>query len=246
MPFIELSRGAVKFPRSSRQFSPPPLSLIAILAAMLLAILAAAGPTVERGKFPPSVTLIVDRGITMSARGRIDEVLSLVKNLEPARRITIPDDPVGSDRPTNTDTSAALQRTVAGLLAHSSGPVVVLTDQVLRDNPHLVTISPTRPVANVSITHFAIRRLPATQAMIILRNDSQLTRGELSVDSIHQKIDLPAAAGERSYFVDLPNAPANVQATLDFADDFDGDNTADLARQRKVPTIEMRGSLAPR
>ena len=116
VPVIVLWRGAVKLPRASRQFSPPPLSLVAILSAILLAILAAAAPAIPRGKSPPPVTLILDRGITMSARGRIDEVLSLVKDLKPSRRITVPDDPAASHQPTTIDDdSAELQRTVANL-----------------------------------------------------------------------------------------------------------------------------------
>jgi len=245
VPFIDLWRGAVKLPRASRQFSPPPTSLIAMLSAVFLAILAAAGPSIRRANAPPPVTLVLDRGITMSAAGRISEVLALVKDLNPARRITIPDDPTGDAQPTCVDTAVALQETVANLLSHAAGPIVVLTDQPLRADPRVVAISPTRPVANVAITHFSIREHPTTQAMITLRNDSTLTHGNLSVDNIHQSIDLPPAGEERNYFIDLPSAPAKAQATLDVADDFDGDNAAYLARQRDLPHIEMRGSLAP-
>ena len=81
--------------------------------------------------------------------------------------------------------------------------------------------------------------------MITVRNDSPLTSGDLSVETVHQHIDLPAAGEERNYFIDLPAAPPDAEATLAVPDDFDGDNTASLVGQRPNPAIEMRGSLAP-
>ncbi len=60
-------------PKRARRSRPrlPPVALAAALLAMLLGIVAAAGPgVVDPGYVPQPVVIVVDQGITMSGRGR--------------------------------------------------------------------------------------------------------------------------------------------------------------------------------
>jgi hypothetical protein len=225
---------------------------VATLAAILLAILGASGPElVVRGS--SAVTIIVDRGISMSPRDRRAEVLAQAKRVLPPDAtlhfICVPpadlrDFAAANDAPpTCLNTSSMLQQAVADALDKTTGPILVLTDQTIRDHPQLLRVVPTKGVSNVGIVRFAIREAPTTQAMVTVRNDSDLARAELSVDGVRQTIDLPSGAQERNYFVDLPAAGRSAQAKIATNDDFDGDNTAFAARQRAWPRIEMRGDI---
>src|SRR5215218_3027353 len=66
VPFIELWRADHAVAPKNRFFHPPPVALAAAILAMLLALLAAAGPAVRSGRRGPQLTIILDRGITMS------------------------------------------------------------------------------------------------------------------------------------------------------------------------------------
>ena len=184
----------------------------------------------------------------MSANGRIDEVLSIVKDLKPVRRITIPAvSPDDTRHPTNIDTSARVTSALSpGCSLTRPIVVVVLTDQPLRDDPRLVMLSPTNPVVNIAITRFALRDRPTTQAMVTIHNDSPLTGGPncRSIPCISTSISLRRG---RSGVISSISRPLrrSAPATLEAADDFDGDNAAYVARQHDLPNIEMRGSLAP-
>src|SRR5260221_6415900 len=65
VPFLPLWHGPVTHRRARRSVRPPPVPLLAILLAMLLALLAAARPTLRAAGTP--LTVIIDRGVTMSA-----------------------------------------------------------------------------------------------------------------------------------------------------------------------------------
>src|SRR5689334_9291751 len=74
VPFLELWRVPAEGRRPRRKMAAPPVALAVALAGMLLAVLAAAAPVVHdvrrtgKGDGTP-ITIIVDRGIEMSARG---------------------------------------------------------------------------------------------------------------------------------------------------------------------------------
>src|SRR4051812_22762346 len=81
VPFLDLWRGASDAPRMSRRFHPPPLPLLSLLLSALFAILAAAGImlTFVHASGARTVTVIVDRGITMSAAQRRDETIEAAR-----------------------------------------------------------------------------------------------------------------------------------------------------------------------
>jgi hypothetical protein len=72
VPFLDLWRGPIVGERKRRSMGMPPVALLAMIAAVLLAILAAAGPVAGRGHGARDVVVIVDRGITMSVGDRDD------------------------------------------------------------------------------------------------------------------------------------------------------------------------------
>src|SRR5437764_925273 len=72
VPFLELWRVPVEGKRIRRRVGVPPLALALALLGMLLAVVAAAGPNVRSPGTAAGtpIVVIVDRGLTMSARGR--------------------------------------------------------------------------------------------------------------------------------------------------------------------------------
>src|SRR5581483_2839049 len=71
VPFLDLWRGPVKGPRAKRSLQLPSAAVVLLILAILVSILAAAGPTLPSGHPAiPTPTIIIDRGMTMSAHGR--------------------------------------------------------------------------------------------------------------------------------------------------------------------------------
>src|SRR5918992_2457512 len=70
-PFLDLWQIPVQGRRPRRRLAAPPVALAMAILAMLLGILAAGDPgvAVATAAAAPGTTVIVDRGITMSARG---------------------------------------------------------------------------------------------------------------------------------------------------------------------------------
>ncbi len=74
VPFLNLWQAeASRQPRPRRAWEKPPISLVALLAAMLLGIIAAAGPVISAGGKSSTLTVIADRGIySPSAKAAAD------------------------------------------------------------------------------------------------------------------------------------------------------------------------------
>src|SRR3954469_22310967 len=67
VPFLELWGGPISGSPIKRRIQPPPTALACAIAALLIAILAVAAPVIHTGSRGPAITIIVDRGITVSA-----------------------------------------------------------------------------------------------------------------------------------------------------------------------------------
>ena len=251
VPFLDLWSGPVSSPKIKRTIQPPPVALALALAALLLAILGAAAPTLRSRSSTSRVTLIVDRGITMSAAGRGDKFYSSLPNISAERVIVVPPSDAADWRqvpPSAVATSGLLQAAVAHALAESMDAVVVLSDQALdRDDPRIIQITPDSVPQNVDIVHLAASVSSKLQVMVRVRNQSSLTSGSLVVSSggktVTRAIDLPPREGETNLFVDLPAVGDTIEAKVNAADDLDADNTAWLVRQRTWPRIEARSEL---
>jgi hypothetical protein len=216
VPFIDLWRGPVSGKYVERAVHPPPRAIVMILLAAMLAIVAASQPAL-RGKGGRRVTIVVDRGITMSALGR--ERPRFIEAAEGARIVLrealdgsafaadevhvviVPD---GGPRtssledwtslvshlpPTAVDTHAALTPAVAREQLHSDLVVVITDRHAVPIGDRVVHVAPDDVPANVGIAMIAARQSPAAQLMLRLRNDSPLTRAQLVVTSGAQRIE---------------------------------------------------------
>lgn len=72
VPFLSLWQGAAQQHPPRQGWRMPPASLALIWAAVLLAILAAADFQLPAASSSSNLTVIVDRGLSMSARGQKD------------------------------------------------------------------------------------------------------------------------------------------------------------------------------
>jgi hypothetical protein len=258
VPFIELWQGA-NLPRQARSRRLPPVSVMAALLAVLLAILAATGPVLKTRD--SHATIILDRGITMSASaGRMDEAITLAAKAgswDSVEFIPIPSEPIATRDGDWEDIARGLSRTaldtreplitaIQSRLAHASGPVIVITDQAIPNNdPRLVQIVPSTPLSNVSIVHASARLSPSPAVMIRLRNQSGEKRATIRVDEVDHPIDLPPRDGEKTYFFDLKDSKQMMHVRVEAPDDLAIDDEAWLVRDRTWPAIEPRSPLSP-
>jgi hypothetical protein len=273
VPFLKLWRGEQRAPRTRARLHRPPLALVCLLAAMLLSVLAAARPRLHIIPYStgPKATLIVDRGITMSARGqsqpRYIEAAQLARmpimsrfGFGPTELILVPDGPpIECDRldffmhlnqnpPPPTDTRAVLSTIVARVLQASDWPVVLLSDQHLNfDDPRLLQIAPQTTPRNVGIVRAAARNVPSPQLMLRLRNDSPFASPivRLSIDGTESlvSIELPPPGTEGDRFIDLPKPARRIEVELRLDDDILADNRATLALTESWPRIDAAADL---
>lgn len=273
VPFLELWRGPVHGPRVRAALHIPPIALVCLMAAMLLAIVAAARPrlTFLRSGDGPHITLIIDRGFTLSARGEhLARWQELIQSAAPAITehfgegptdlVLVPDGQVQSTTRSNwlamaqrypsttTDTRDLLRTCTRRILRRFAGPIVVFSDQPLRINDsRVIQIAPSVAARNVGIVFVAARQSPAPQIMVRVRNDSDLTRATVSTlvanQQIRKSIDLPPPGGEANFFLDPADLGATAQIELQADDDQPADNSAILRRRQSWPKIEPAGEL---
>lgn len=254
VPFLPLWQESNPQIQRTRAWRFPPLPIIATLAAALLAVVASAGPKIHwagKGSTRPLI-IIADRGITMSANHRLASAAAqsatLVGDLigpGAASLIAVP--PIGlqtvdrasfpaavaSLAPTAMDTQSDLETAERRALADPQALVIVLSDQAGgASDPRLVRIGPEESFSNIQITRLSVRAAPSPEAMIELENDSSDSQATLRVTGADPVvIQLPPRGKSASYFVDLPNAPQVVQATLGAG------NAAWAVRTESWPTI---------
>lgn len=267
VPFLDLWLAPVKGPRPKRRFATPPLALALAILAMLLAILGAARPGLWDSNSSAPLTIVVDRGATMSARDRfnstshaLDQALAVLGESTPVSLYIVPGggqpsdlhnwtDRVAQRSPTAVDTTAALRAIIADRLAQTTTPIIVITDRDLGvDNDRLVRAAPQASVRNAGITLVAARETPRPQVMVRVRNDSDAAQTELRVSSagrdVTRTIDLPPCGAEpRDYSIDLERFGDVIEMKLTSPDDFPADNAAWLVREGSPPLLELRAPL---
>jgi len=267
VPFLPLWDAPQELRRPKRGVEPPPLGLLLAILAMLAGVLAMTRPVYVSPADRGPVTIVVDRGASMSAQSagkpRFAQAAQttappLLARLGPGP-VELIDVLTGATEQTDRadwaarvarwkrtalDTRAALQSTVRQHLAMNQ-TVIALTDQDLDlADPKLVTIAPTEAVHNTAIIALAQRpgqvmaTLHATDAKSVTLH---LRAGDRTADA---RVDL-AANADQNVFVNLDAAGADtIEAWLDATDDFDADDRAYLVRQRDWATIEPRVPLS--
>lgn len=271
VPFVELWQDPdVPRPRGARSLHLPPLPIALLLIALLLSILAAAGASVATSSSGPPVTLIVDRGVTMSAQASAPDrwisvlagvnrgLVGFLPPMTPMRIVPVPgDDAISGDlsdwhtqvpQPTAQDTTAAVRRATMDALRETDQPVIVVTRQKTGiDDRRLIEIAPTmKRLQNIGLVRMGARATPAPAAMVTVRNDSDQWHVRLRVTSgagtVEQTIDLPARGQETDAFVNLSGDPGEIISFELLADDdIAVDNRAWLVRH--WPRIEAISSL---
>ena len=237
VPFLDLWRGPVKAPRPKRRFTPPPVALLLAILSMLLAVLGAARPARWDPGGAQTVTIVVDRGATLSTGDRLAEaataaqqVLARLGPANPVELVVVPGD--GAQRtdvsqwvshvtqlpPTAVDTTAAVTAAVARRLAETTGPVIVLTDRDVRPSGgRVVRVGPRGPVTNAGIVRVDVRRSPTPQVMVRVRGTGPGGRGGLRLSSGHdvtREVDLPGGGQTQDYFVDFDPAEEALGVSL--------------------------------
>lgn len=270
VPFLELWSRPVLGPKVKRAFRKPPIALLLAILSMLLAILAASAPLKPGARSVVPTTIIVDRGIRMSAndagesrRDRlIDEAASVVgTGNQSVKLIFVPGSTelsTASDwaatakaMPNSAiDTHDLMTVAVAAALCVGDGPVLALSDQQLEQtNDRLIQIAPQTVPKNVSIVRLSAAITPKPEVMLGLRNQSPLTQANVTIicgdQRIQRMVQLKPAETERDFFFDLPLLADTIEASVDAADDLAIDNHAYLVRQRTYPSLEPRTELSP-
>lgn len=266
VPFLELWRAGEVRPQSSRHLHVPPLAIALALLSLLLAILAAAHPRfrLKRARMRDTLTIILDRGITMSASTagvpRYRELADQVAE-EMRRRfidcnidlLILPGEKIQSlnlDQftaqvarlsPTALDTRQLLTRSVASTHA----PTLVISDQPTSDS--VIAVAPDEAIEDIAITAIAAREGPHPQLMIRLRNQSKRSsvtlRTSFDNQNIEQRLDLPPAPGEKNYFINFSGTGSELQAELLPHDDLPTNDFAWLAREQISLRVQPRFAI---
>ena len=247
VPFLTLWEGGEATPTISRAVRPPPIAVALVLLSILLAILAAATPTASLPHSLP-VTVLVDRGITMSAReGDAYCYQRLAATLEPhlhgpVKVFAVParDVPgladIASLHPTAMNTADDVAQAAMRLLATTTGPVVVLTDRPPPgvSDARLVVVAPEPLKENAGIAYVAARAKPAAQVMVRVNGDAS-RKIPVVVSSGGQRVEREV---QGTAFIDLPQVGQVVEVSLAQSDALSADDRAWLVREVGWPRIE--------
>jgi len=265
VPFVHLWRGPVVAPRSKQRLTLPPIAIIAVLVATLLAIVSASRPATGGAHAGRALTVVVDRGLTMSAQGETDlrfrESIDALLNLHDVTSASVfvlpaPDAAVTSLRAardlgaTALDTELLVHQLVARLLATTDDAVLVLSDhdfsQVMTGS-RAAQLRPDRPVESVGIVHVASRDTPFPQTLLQISNPlTQVTvRVGLNVDgrSLSKEVTLPGPGRTTDVTFDIPDGTMTQEAWVDTNDALLADDRAFLVRQATAIRFEAHSTL---
>ncbi len=266
VPFLALWREATVAQPIRRGWRLPPVGVILLLAAMLLAIVAAGRPAIPGQGDAPPLTLIWDRGLTMAGRStevakelpaRLTEAgFSRQVNLHviPGETMQTRADALTRILPqislTAIDTGDHLVAAAVEALRQTDQPVIVVTGAALPlEDARLRVIHPPAASDNLGITALAMRVDPQPQVMVRIANHSKRTRAQLSLAfdgkvAAHE-IVLPAEGESQGYFFEAPREVEVVSATLEVEDATALDNRAWLVRTGQWPRVVPAQPLPP-
>jgi hypothetical protein len=271
VPFVRLWHGTVRSSHARAAISAPPPAVLLAILALLIAVMASAGLGIRTSA--PDVTIIVDRGITMSARyGGTTRFIETCNQLGArlirgsqgnVKLISVPGGEtwesdrhqwfaiVRSMKPTTMNTVAELRLTAQRQAAQSASNVIVVSDQPVEATPGIIQIEPLEPASNLTIANLAARSTPHAQVMVVLRDQNSPTDARRAMihvnsagNSATQQIDVPRDSGVTA-FIDLPRLGPIVSVDVEAADDLDADNHALLARENSAAVVDDLPTLPP-
>lgn len=243
VPFLDLWRaGQAPPPKAVRAIHAPPVPVVLILLSALVAIVAAARPSLNVIHSTPSQKLVfvIDRGFSASASpdwpGQIVRTSATISDRfpqAPIERVQIPD-----SMPTLIDTRHLLPPVIQQSLLDPSAIIVAFTDQTIDiDHPRFIQVAPESRGSNIGIVAAAAATSPRAQVMVRIRSDSPQTNGELKVANVQRSIQLPASGEQKNYFIDLDRLDSVIPIHLHPADDLAADNIIELVRTSVRPRL---------
>jgi len=274
VPFLELWRGAAEERPTRRGFRRPPVSLCFVIAAMLLAILAAARPSLWRpSRDTVPLQVVIDCGDTMSASAhgtvrfratvhQLAAALSSHSRRIPVHLRVVPGNAelstdsgglaktVDAMAPTGTSSRGSLGVAVAQALRSGDDAVFVVSDQPIElSDPRIVRIAPDGAIDEVGIAGLAARESPSSQVMVSVLNQSSQTAASLQIGTAGQverkAIHLPPRGTSRDYFFSPPELGENIEASVKgMAGDVAG-GRGWLARDARSGAVESHIPLDP-
>ena len=212
VPFLELWRGSAAVERVRWKISTPPLALVLAILSIAAAIIGAARPcSVAAPTAAHPISIILDRGLTMSAKNSTGEFRfqasakavaaelgRLFASATPISVWTIPTSgPAGPERfanagdwldrvsnltPTALDSTEATPAMVRRLLATGEGAVIVISDAPLgAADRRVIQVAPDHDLQDIAITRLAARSTPHPALMVRVLNHTSSTRARLTV-----------------------------------------------------------------
>jgi hypothetical protein len=273
VPYLPLWLAGNVVERPRRQFEMPPKAIVALLGAGAMAIFAASEPALlGRAGTGRTVTVIVDRGLTMSgspsgANPRFvqaaDSANRAIDDVAPGAKVVIhmvPPVPGASEEgradlvatapPTAMADPEALALTCRRAIANTPGLVVLVSNQAVPvEDPRLVQVTPDQALNGAGIDSLEVVGPPHPQAMVRITNLSDSSSAKLTVHSDDQAVDeqitLPQRGIAKNYFVDLPSAGKVIEADLTAEGDALLDQKAWSVQRSVWPKIEAETGIIP-
>ncbi len=270
VPFVIFWKDAERTEPPRRGFQWPPAWVVLAMLGALLAIVGAGRPHSRWPAGSQPITIIVDRGITMSA-GNEPRFRQVARQVEEQLANELPSwtsveliDVPGSEtiarvnnwRPqvdampmTAYDTRDALIAMVHQKLKESIGMVIAISDQPIDiSDPRLIQCPSSTPVDAILITRLAARDKPAAQIMVELLNESARSKATVQITTDDQSssraVDLPPRGQRANYFFDPKSLADRLEASI-----IDGgapaNNHAWLVREGSYPKIQIETTLDP-
>ncbi|HEX2974224.1 MAG TPA: hypothetical protein VHP11_17955 [Tepidisphaeraceae bacterium] len=261
VPFLGLWPAEPPGESKQRFWRVPPWAVVLLLLSLLLIVVALAQPALRRDRPAlQEMTVVVDRGITMLAGGRLrNAAQSLQKACEGllSPDATIRVEEVGSRADGEVVSAAGLWerlshpvsamrvqdelRPIAARVAARGGTVVLLSDMVDPPSGAVRCVPAGRP-ENVGIVSVTVNQ---GKCLLTLRNDSSRTNAHVKLAgtgnrAVEQDLQLPARGGTSGYTLDVPSELLKV--TLAEADDLEDDNVRWLVPRYSANLVLAAGT----
>jgi hypothetical protein len=273
VPYLPLWLVGMPQERPRRQIEMPSAAVLAMLGAGLLAIVAASEPELlGRAGTGRSVTVIVDRGLTMSGlpeggdRRFVDATAAAnqaIDDVAPGAKIILKIVPplvggsgdgegesLDSAEPTDMMDADALTLAARRAIANTPGLVLLVSNQIVPvEDPRFVQVTPDQAINGVGIDSLEVVGPPHPQAMVRITNQSVGIQGTLTIHSDDQTVQVPIALPDRgeakNYFVDLPNAGKVIEADLTADGDTMLDQKAWSVQRLVWPKVQAETGVLP-